>query len=125
MNQLGFLDQDGRALRDEGMQMAADKANRNSPGWGERAYNAILEYIARHNFRPFTAEDAQEWAYENGLNVPASNNAWGSVISRLARDGRITKTGIRNSRKANAHARTVIVWTPTKSHSEPTGSLRV
>jgi DNA helicase TIP49 (TBP-interacting protein) len=112
--QLAFIDSDGNALRDEGMARAADKAERNEEGWGERAQaklKAYLKYLDRLGLKTFTSEESQLWMVESGLSQPASQNAWGSVFRIAAQRGVIKKTGrYENARRPEAHARAVPVY---------------
>ena len=57
MNQLS-LDFTGRTLRDLGIQRASNAVERKIPGWGDRAFGYLLEFVARNNTQ-FAGEDIQ------------------------------------------------------------------
>lgn len=109
--QLAFIDEDGVALRDEGMARAADKADRHEENWTEQAQAMLKQFLKSWQFDEFISEEAQLWMVERGLRQPASQNAWGSVFLTAARRGVIEKTGqYRNAIRPRAHARAVPVY---------------
>lgn len=76
-----------------GMKRAADHADNDSPGWTERAYQALRSYVeGRLHSETFTIEQAREVA---GLLVdePPDGRAWGAVTQRAIRAGLIVRTG--------------------------------
>lgn len=100
----------GAILRDQGIASVTKHVDSVQPKWSDRAHDYVLRFIESWQFKDFTAEEAQLWAYEKGLPHPAHNNAWGGVFRRLAKAGKIEKTGIAQSKKPEAHGRTIIVW---------------
>lgn len=82
------------AARDAGMQSSAEHAEDVQPGWGGRAYQAVIacESLADDD-GGWTMEFARGWLYACGLDMPAEERAWGSVTQRLLRDGRIIPVG--------------------------------
>lgn len=69
----------GEALKDQGMQRAAQNAEDTRPGWNEQA----LEMVKNFNKDVFMVEDVRQWAHdEMGLPEPPHLRAWGSVITR-------------------------------------------
>ena len=110
MNQAQLFDDSGKVLRDLGMQQAIDHADTDSPGWSERAYEALKEYLKRHSGE-FMGEDVRLWAYQDYKLERADNHrAWGSVINRAARNGLIRKVGIRQVANPVAHCANANVW---------------
>ena len=85
---------DALAARDAGMASSAEHAEAVTPGWGERAYQAIKSNPGlRRCLDGFTMEKARAYAWGHGLDSPPDGRAWGSVTVRLIRDGVIEKTG--------------------------------
>lgn len=80
-----------KAARDEGMQRAADHANRAIPGWGDLALQFLRLYALRH--AEFTSEQVRHAADDWGLIAPPTAKAWGQVYRRAAREGVIEKAG--------------------------------
>lgn len=78
-----------RQLADEGMKEAADHAEAVQDGWGKTALDYVRRYASEHLL--FMGEDVRSWAHSNGLPVPPSLRAWGSVITTAKRDGIIEK----------------------------------
>ena len=74
-------------MRDVGMALASGAQEQESPGWGERAYRAIVA-VAR--FRQTVHVDDVLMVFDE---QPEHPNAWGSVWQRAIRDGVITHSG--------------------------------
>lgn len=111
MNQLTLIDKDGHTLKEEGMGLARDKADRAEPGWSDQAAKYLTRFLYQWPLPDFTGEEAQVWMVREGLPRPASSNAWGSVFNSAARRGLIKKTGqYRNSQKPSARSRAIPVW---------------
>lgn len=87
--------------RDEGMASSANHAETDAPGWGDRAYQAVISsgYLMREP--QWHMEFAREWCYACGLDRPAEERAWGSVTQRLIRDGRIEPVGYWSATSSN------------------------
>jgi len=96
-------------LRDEGMERAADHAEREIPEWRNEA-RRILEITAALH-RNFTSEDIKIQADIRGLPRPPEPRAWGAVIQRAARDGIIRKVGWADSTSRTCHCRPMQLWT--------------
>lgn len=95
-------------LRDAGIKQAVDHANDVSPGWSERAYEALAAYSRMH--RTFTGEQVRSYASAIGLELPPDNRAWGGVFTRAAKRGLIRKQGYSTSHNPEAHMRPITVW---------------
>lgn len=93
----------------EGMERAADHAERDLPGWGERAYYYLRLYVASHT-EPFVAPELRAWAHRQGLEQPPSAYAWGSVFHRARRAGLISPEGYRQYGDDTMHTQSVRVW---------------
>ncbi len=110
MNQSAMFDNEGHVLRDHGISLATSKADSVEPNWSDQAAELMLKFLDHWQFNDFTAEEAQLWMKEKGLNEPASSNAWGGVILRLSKRGQIKKVGITNAKRKSSHARPLVVW---------------
>lgn len=97
---------EGRALAQDAMQRAEDRAEGDDPGWKERAYALLQEYPADR----FMAEDVRRFAEARGLSPPEEPRAWGGIIQRASSAGLIEKDGYDESRNAQAHCRPTQVW---------------
>ncbi len=86
--------------RDEGMRSAAKGAGQE---WAERAHAAISRYLAENE--TFFVDDFWE---ATDLDRPEDSRAIGPVISRVARDGLMERTGTyRPSSASNLSAKPV------------------
>ena len=97
---------DAEAARDE----AVDRVERNADGdWMAAAQDAIGALVSAR--QEFTTDDV--WAVLSGWGVPEprEGRAMGAVMRRAARSGLVVKTDrVRNSVRAECHARPVAVW---------------
>lgn len=80
-----------RAAGHQAALRCADKADALAPGWLERACQSVVRY-AHEAPGPFLLEDARAAAEADGLKA-RDGRAWGAVIQRLKRDGRIVFAG--------------------------------
>lgn len=99
----------GTALRDQGIARAEDHAERESPGWSDRALGMLRQYAAEIGGR-FQAEDVRAFAKARGLEDAPSARAWGGVIVRARRMGVIKFVGYENVKNKLAHATPAAVW---------------
>lgn len=81
------------------------KVLQHNANWQESA-----EAIALGLLGEFTSDDIRLACQKAGLPQPKHPNAWGAVISALAKSGAIVRVGFRNSALKSAHARMVGVW---------------
>jgi hypothetical protein len=98
-----------RALRDDGMQRAADHAEAVIPEWKELAYTRLLEFLGYH-MGEFFSEDVRAFATGRGLPRPPDNRAWGHVMMRAARAGIIRKLRWDTAKDQKVHCNPVSVW---------------
>lgn len=75
-----------------GMTAAALHAEQKTPGWGDLAYRALLEAAVTCGAL-FTIEDLR---LRIGSDVPPPPDlrAWGHVVQRAIRAGKLIKTGV-------------------------------
>lgn len=110
MNQLDLLSfREAESRAQLGMQRAVDRADKESAGWSERAFNALLAYIA--NNESFTAEEARAAIHNSGLALPPDGRAWGAVFKKAASLGWIERDGFAPRRCGNMTP--TIVWRRT------------
>lgn len=94
--------QEASQKADIGMALAADKADRDNPGWSEGALVALERYIAAHPDASFIAEQVREWAEDLELIEPPENaKAWGQVFRTAARRKVIERIGYAPARSSN------------------------
>lgn len=89
-----------RARRERGMRDSEAHADRESPGWPERAYGLLCRY-AREQAHPWTCESFRWWAAANGLDDPPDSRAFGGVTQRALRKGVILKVGYAPAASSN------------------------
>jgi hypothetical protein len=74
--------------RDRGIQAAIDHAESVSPGWGDAAYEALVEFARGHEC--FTSE---QFRAQSKVTAPTTPKAFGSIFRKAARNGVIVKHG--------------------------------
>ncbi|THJ32391.1 hypothetical protein E8K88_11865 [Lampropedia aestuarii] len=79
-----------RKLGQEAGQACADKQEQATPGFSERAYAFIVEYIAVHG--PISGELVTNAAKMAGIR-PADDRAFGSIYARALREDAIRIVG--------------------------------
>ena len=77
-----------RAERDVAMTRVAEKAERVEPGFSERAYEALVAYVAQH--AEFGGEDATDAIKAAGI-VPHDDRAFGPIYMAAVRNGLIKR----------------------------------
>ena len=108
---LEFNEARAAELRDRGMQASADHADRVHVGWGDAAFGICL--IAIGGMQPeekLTSETMRMIAEQKGLPEPPDKRAWGKVMLRLAKSGKIRKSGWTEAKTADAHKRPINLW---------------
>lgn len=84
--------------------------------WHEAAYKQLLLFLLTQGLKPggFMVEDVRPFAEERGLVVPPNGSAWGAVMVRAKREGRIHSIGHRY-RKSTETSNTALgtVWALT------------
>lgn len=99
----------GRTGRDAGMTRATAHADHCNVGWSDRAYLKARKFLRRIE-RTFTAEQIRAWAYRNGLEEPTDDRAWGSILTRLSREGHIRKVNYTQAEGRACHMHPVTLW---------------
>ena len=92
------------AARAEGarcMQLALDLAERDEPGFGERAQRFVLAYLLAYG--PSSSEDITDACKAAGI-VPGEDRAFGSVYQVLNRRKQIAFAGYCERRKGHGTA---------------------
>lgn len=92
--------------RERGIQRSADHAEAVEAGWNDRA----VELIAAYPEQEFMTEDLREYAETMNFPEPPDTRAWGAVVRRAAREGRIMKVGLRNTKGESGHQRPGTLW---------------
>ena len=91
-----------------GATRAADRAERQTPGWKDRAWAAFDAYCTGHS-DGFTVEDVRTWAENLSLvESPPDARAWGQVALRAMREGIVVKAGYRPVASSNGSAK--VLW---------------
>jgi hypothetical protein len=93
--------------RDIGIQKAVDNANDNHNGWSDDAYAFLIRYI--QNNPTFMTEDVRNKS-KGIIPDPPSNRAWGGIIVRAVKNGRIKRIGYQNTKNIKAHGTPASLW---------------
>lgn len=101
--------QAGTELGHAGARAAADRADRLTPGWSERAYGVLREYASAH--ASVTSEAVRRWAEANtDLPPPPDGRAWGAVMLRARREGWLVHEGYVRATDPRVHGNPVGIW---------------
>lgn len=110
MNQLSIFDQPtGEELRDAGIQQAVMHADEVTEKWSEEA-SRYLDTFLIYNSDPFMAEQFREYCEKYRLPTPPSLRAFGGVITRALKDGKIKKVGYGTVNNPKAHCTPAAIW---------------
>lgn len=110
MNQPTLFDiPEAERLKEQGIQMAVDHANSVEPGWSEKAYQLLNEFLLI-NTGEFMAEDVRSYAAVIDFEIPPSSRAWGGVIQRAAKSGIIKQVGFGKTKNVKAHRTPAAIW---------------
>lgn len=119
---------DAWGAAEEGMNRAADHAERVEPGWGEAALSLLQTFAeawARTHSDPvFMAEDVRAYADERGFSKPPDNRAWGKVMVRAKKDGLIVRVGLTLTKRPSSHRRPQTAWRPAGAEPEMRWPIR-
>jgi len=93
------------------MKTAADHADRTVPGWPERAFKILQDFVqARQRGYLFTAEEVREYSWLRRLPEPPDRRAWGGILTRACRAGLIERFGYRQHREKSRHRGVSTLW---------------
>jgi len=101
-----------RVIRDNAMQRAVDHADNVIPKWSDKAHEYLKLYVATHK-KPFICDDLRAWSEAEGLEVPPSGMAWGSVMVQACKRGVTNKVGWTQgvfADRPNTHTKPVTLW---------------
>lgn len=96
----------GEELKQQGMQLALDNAEKSSPGWGDLA----ICYLRMFPKKTFLAEEVRNWSHNNGLAIPPNARAWGGVMVRAKKRGFIKFIGYKSVNNPKAHRTPASYW---------------
>lgn len=95
------------ARADEGMRRSLERAERETPDWGDLAYRFLEGYARAHErFAGWMVVKAA--ANLGDFPTPPNAKAWGAVIQRAARAGVIERVGI--AKDPNRHGNPIPLW---------------
>lgn len=98
----------GEQLALEGMARSAENADQRVPNWTDRAYDMLVAYT---KVQPrFPVEELRVWSYDEGLPLPPSDSAWGTVIKRASADGVVRFVGFTPSKNPAQHRKPIKLW---------------
>lgn len=105
----------GEAAKLAGIQQAADHAEAVDPGWNQKAYEMLKEFLDIR-LGPFLMEDFRQWAEPSGLNSPPHLRAYGGVALKAAKAGLIRRIGYAKVKNEKAHQANASVWLKNNLH---------
>lgn len=103
----------GRQLMLEGIETAAENADKNCANWSQIAFEFLMKYANEHDI--FKTEDVRA-ASINKIPQPHSNLAWGGVTLRAKKAGLIKKVGVMPARNPKSHCTPSNVWTLVRKY---------
>lgn len=102
----------GKDLRDQGIKKAEDNANDKNENWSAKAYGFLLVYCGI--FKQFLAEEVRNASIEAGIPEPPSKRAWGAIVLRAKKNGKIRSIGFRSVKNPKAHCTPATLWEVVK-----------
>lgn len=96
--------------KNAGILKAITNADAACPGWSEKAYDKLKEFLTIHT-EPFQAEEVRSFAaIDDDFPLPPHARAWGGVIAKAAHERLIRKTGVKQVKNVKAHCANAAVW---------------
>jgi hypothetical protein len=109
MNDLFTPPATAQQLAEKGIKESHDHAEQHAAGWSTRALTCVSRYVGQ-TFEPFLTEDVKAWAYENGLDKPPVDGAWGHVMRTAAKHKFIHRCGRREAKSPGSHGKPMALW---------------
>jgi hypothetical protein len=98
-----------RRRRDEGAARAAEHADRVvDPKWQQKAYDFLLKIVRGLDGQSFLAELVVAEAKAANFPAPPDGRAWGAVVQRAVRAGKIVKVGYAAASTSNCSPK--VLW---------------
>lgn len=98
----------GDQLKEVGMRMASDNAERVNNGWTDKCYELFIAFVELQD-RPFKMEDFRAWASDK-IDTPPSLRAYGSISMKAAKRGLIKHAGYAKVDNPKAHRANASLW---------------
>lgn len=96
-------------LAELGIRESHDHAEEVESGWTLRAVDKVAAFAKQTEM--FLAEDVKAWAYQDGLEVPPVDGAWGHVMRlAAARGGIIHRFGRKAATSPGSHGKLMTLW---------------
>lgn len=97
--------------RDAGIEQAVSHANEVDPGWSERAFQMLKDWLKgwAPGFK-FTIEEFRQVAQIRGLPDPPHQRAFGSIAVRAKTAGLIKSNGTVKVKNPKAHCANANQW---------------
>lgn len=108
MTEQGSLFPTGEELKEKGIKMAVDHADKVVDSWSDKAYSLLKIYLIT-KLTAFQCEDFREWC-KNRIETPPSKRAFGGVIVRAKKDKLIKHVGYGCVENPKAHRTPASIW---------------
>lgn len=99
--------QTGERLAQDGMDRAADHADKVKAEWTDLAFKAFCQY-ARQTIEPFQTIDVRRWA--TWIPEPPDKRAWGKIPRMAMKQGVVRQIGFKSTKSATGHNSPASVW---------------
>lgn len=110
MKQLELNIPEARQQRDAGMRQAESHANQVDPGWSDKAFNKLKEFLQIFT-EPFQAEEVRSFAaVDDEFPQPPHERAWGGIFKKAVCAGLIKKIGHKNTKSVKSHCTPAALW---------------
>ena len=108
MEQIRIETEIARRLAREGQERALDRAERDTPSWGDLALAWLRRYAERHAEFPawFATQEAER---DPDFPAPSNPRAWGAIWKRAQRE-RIVRASGRTLPHPKRHGCPAVVW---------------
>jgi len=91
----------------EGMQRAEQSANNTHYKWSDTAYSFLIDYSKKYS--SFMMEDVI-LASKGSVPEPPTNRAWGGVVRKAAKEGKLVNLGFQKKKSEGSHSTPAVLW---------------
>lgn len=106
--------EEANRLRNEGIDRAVKKADKDNPGWSDRAYQYFVNVFLRDKNGPFQAEEFRHFCAQMDFDLPANLRAFGGIFTRARHAGIIKSVGKQPTRSPKQHRANAELWIQVK-----------
>lgn len=114
-NKKPVLDEkEARRLKNEGIDRATNKAEKDNPGWNDDVYRFFVDKFLLSTNGTFMAEEFRSYCSLMDFPLPDNARAFGGLFAKAKARGIIIRVGFQNTKNKKAHLTPATLWRQTK-----------